>query len=89
MAHTLAVGRDTLRRTEKAAPPYRLPEPGRVVRGYIYDMEIYLRDCVDRYCKQTGVSHHRLKMAHTQFIDEKNIVLGRRRNRAKHGLDPV
>ena len=70
VAHALAVGHTTLRREEKGAQPYKLPERGQNVRGHAYDMEIYLRDCVDKYCATIGISKDRLMKVPTPFIDE-------------------
>ena len=70
VAHILAAGHETLYRKEKEAPPFRVPDKNRTVHGYIYDMESYLRDCVDKYCGLVGVAKDCLRHAHIPFLDE-------------------
>ena len=58
-------------RNEEEAPPYAAPCPERPARDYIYQMEEYMRECVERYCSLRGISKDRLRRnVATPFIDE-------------------
>ena len=68
VAHTLAVGARTLKREDKELPPFVLPNRRQRVRGYVSDMEDYLRDTVRKYSQAVGNPLGRLKTVLTDFL---------------------
>ena len=71
MRWTLAVGHRTMSREQKEPSPYSVPEPNRLVRGYVYHMEEYMREGVDLYCSNLGISKGRLSTNFkTPFLNE-------------------
>ena len=65
VAHILAVGHETSHRSETFARPFQRPDRNRRIRGYIFDMESYIRDCGDKYCGILSIQKGRLRHAHT------------------------
>ena len=54
MMHVKNMSPETLLRGDTEPRPCILQDENRKVRGYSYNMEEYLRNCVNKYCKLTG-----------------------------------
>ena len=53
-----------------------LAQPDKEVNGYLYDMQTYLEDNVEKYFEKFGDSARKLKKADTPFIDEARLPQG-------------